>query len=90
MADTTADESVTVGDISVRPLEAPAVFAQRDLSVNLEAVHGGAWTGSLVYATDLFDESTMAVFARRLRDYSDISPDGISTEQMIRGFLKRK
>ncbi|MEZ5210151.1 non-ribosomal peptide synthase/polyketide synthase [Gordonia sp. (in: high G+C Gram-positive bacteria)] len=53
------------GDIAIEPIESPVVFAQRDLSVHVTAVPGEAWGGALTYATELFDATTIAAFARR-------------------------
>ncbi|MFZ2510976.1 MAG: amino acid adenylation domain-containing protein, partial [Gordonia sp. (in: high G+C Gram-positive bacteria)] len=57
---------VEVGDLRVEPVAAPEVPAQYDLSVNVAMVPGQGWSSSLLYATDLFDEASMAVFAGRL------------------------
>ncbi|GAC78165.1 non-ribosomal peptide synthase domain TIGR01720/amino acid adenylation domain-containing protein [Gordonia malaquae] len=53
---------VELGDLTVRPVDAPEKPAQFDLAVEL-AAGSGDWTGSLIYATELFDASTVARFA---------------------------
>nr|WP_274378029.1 non-ribosomal peptide synthetase [Gordonia neofelifaecis] len=60
-----ADEPVALGDLTVTPATAPEKPAQFDLTVNVSA-SDGAWTGSMIYATDLFDESTIRAAADRL------------------------
>ncbi|GAB17963.1 putative non-ribosomal peptide synthetase, partial [Gordonia effusa NBRC 100432] len=47
-------------ELSVTPLELPTVPAQLDLTFNVVvAGFGDAWPGSLIYATDLFDATTV-------------------------------
>ncbi|WP_353507209.1 amino acid adenylation domain-containing protein [Gordonia sp. ABSL1-1] len=59
--------AIEAGGLSVTPLSPPEVPAQLDLTVTVNATEAGAaWAGSVVYATDLFDESTMELFAQRL------------------------
>ncbi|GAC71059.1 putative non-ribosomal peptide synthetase [Gordonia soli NBRC 108243] len=58
-------ESVHTGaGIEIAPLEPLAVAAQVDLSFSI-ATGTDTWSGSLVYATDLFDEQTVATLTGR-------------------------
>ncbi|WP_344786239.1 amino acid adenylation domain-containing protein, partial [Gordonia caeni] len=59
------DPGVEVGDLRVEPVEASWVPAQYDLTVNLSIDAGRDWPLSLVFATDLFDVSTVEGFAER-------------------------
>ncbi|MGB3698172.1 MAG: condensation domain-containing protein, partial [Gordonia sp. (in: high G+C Gram-positive bacteria)] len=52
-----ADTALTVGDLQISGVAQRVVPAQRDLTFEISAADGD-WTGSLVYATDLFDEAT--------------------------------
>lgn len=53
--------------LSIEPVTPPEVPAQLDLTIT---VHTGSnrtpWSGSVIYATDLFDEATIASFADKL------------------------
>ena len=61
-----ADLDLTLPGIEVRAVDPGQRAAQRDLTVSLVPGAGsGLWHGSLGYATDLFDRSTMVVFAER-------------------------
>ncbi|MFZ2238613.1 MAG: amino acid adenylation domain-containing protein, partial [Gordonia amarae] len=62
---------VSVGDLTITPMATPMVTAQLDLSVEVWSATGGAWVGSAEYATDLFDESTVAEFMRRFAQLLD-------------------
>ncbi|MDS1113878.1 amino acid adenylation domain-containing protein [Gordonia westfalica] len=57
---------VRFGDLEFAPVTIDEVPAQRDLTVNVEIGGAGAWTGSVVAATDLFDASTVDAFTSRL------------------------
>ncbi|MCB1293515.1 MAG: amino acid adenylation domain-containing protein, partial [Gordonia sp.] len=66
------DADVSLGDLTITPVTTPLVTAQLDLSVEVwSATGGGAWTGSAEYATDLFDEVTVAEFMRRFTQLLD-------------------
>ncbi|MYR08758.1 amino acid adenylation domain-containing protein [Gordonia sp. SID5947] len=56
-----------IDGMQITPLTAPEVSAKVDLTVAVSAApEGQPWAGSIVFATDLFDEPTVATFARRL------------------------
>ncbi|GAA3697904.1 hypothetical protein GCM10022238_12320 [Gordonia hankookensis] len=56
-----------IDGMQISPLAAPGVSAKVDLTVAVSAAPDGLpWTGSIVFATDIFDESTVAALARRL------------------------
>jgi amino acid adenylation domain-containing protein len=62
--DLPADE---VADLRVTPLPPIEYPAKLDLTVGVSVAEADSpWRGSLIYATDLFDESTVVTFARRL------------------------
>ena len=52
--------------LRVAPLESPVTSAQLDLTVAVVARPDRSWSASMVYATDLFDEGTVELFAQRL------------------------
>ncbi|MFT3661300.1 MAG: amino acid adenylation domain-containing protein [Gordonia sp. (in: high G+C Gram-positive bacteria)] len=54
-----------VGDLSISPIADAYVPAKVDVLVAV-GQSDGAWSGSIVYATDLFDEATIQVFADHL------------------------
>ncbi|WP_287384606.1 non-ribosomal peptide synthetase, partial [Gordonia sp. (in: high G+C Gram-positive bacteria)] len=61
-----ADADVSVAGVQISPVTVDGVPAQLDLSVAVStADSGSAWSGLVTYATDLFDESTVAEFANR-------------------------
>ncbi|WP_424326418.1 amino acid adenylation domain-containing protein, partial [Gordonia sp. (in: high G+C Gram-positive bacteria)] len=62
---TAEDESVTVEGLTVAPMQAPAAFAQLDLSFRIGVYEQQEWSVELTYATDLFDEATAESFTRR-------------------------
>ncbi|GAB05162.2 putative non-ribosomal peptide synthetase, partial [Gordonia amarae NBRC 15530] len=74
-----AEARAEVGDLKITPISLDEVPAQVDLSVVVSS--GGAdrpWSGVLRYATDLFDEQSMAVLADRfvrLLDVLTAEPD---------------
>ncbi|MCK0438389.1 amino acid adenylation domain-containing protein [Gordonia alkaliphila] len=50
---------VEIAGISAAPLEAPVIPAQLDVAFNVQSAPAGRdWSGSVIVATDLFDEST--------------------------------
>ncbi|GAC71058.1 non-ribosomal peptide synthetase, partial [Gordonia soli] len=52
--------------LRITPVTPPEVSAQVDLTIGLSAGETGApWAGTLIYATDLFDASTITVLAQR-------------------------
>nr|WP_261978010.1 condensation domain-containing protein [Gordonia sp. NB41Y] len=51
--------------IEMSTLEPPAVAAQVDLSFTLATAPGADWSGSVVFATDLFDEPSVATMVDR-------------------------
>ncbi|MDL9937936.1 non-ribosomal peptide synthase/polyketide synthase, partial [Gordonia sp. ABSL1-1] len=52
--------------LQISPVAAPSVSAQVDLSMGIATgAPGQDWSGTLIYATDLFDESTVRTFADR-------------------------
>ena len=55
-----------VAGLRVSPVVTEAVPARVDLLVSVVPADDGTWRGSIIYATDLFDESTVAALARRL------------------------
>ncbi|HQV20018.1 MAG TPA: amino acid adenylation domain-containing protein, partial [Gordonia sp. (in: high G+C Gram-positive bacteria)] len=62
-----AEAEVAVAGLSIAPVAAPVVPAQLDLSFIVSSAPAGQdWAGTIISATDLFDESTVAVFADRL------------------------
>ncbi|WOC13045.1 amino acid adenylation domain-containing protein [Gordonia sp. MP11Mi] len=59
--------SLDVAGLTVTPIDPGAPVAQVDLTVGVwTADDGDDWAGSIIYATDLFDESTVVAFADRL------------------------
>ena len=61
-----ADADVAVGDLQIAPVELDQVPAQLDLSAIVSSGDAGRrWSGVLRYATDLFDEPTIAELSRR-------------------------
>ncbi|MGB6247292.1 amino acid adenylation domain-containing protein, partial [Gordonia sp. (in: high G+C Gram-positive bacteria)] len=61
------DASISVAGLDVTPVAPPVLPAQVDLSVIVSSAPAGqAWAGSVIFATDLFDESTVAGLADRL------------------------
>ncbi|MGV9860986.1 condensation domain-containing protein, partial [Gordonia sp. NPDC003425] len=64
----TADDAVRVDTLEVESVAPPVVPAQLDLAVTVATEPAGEdWRCSIVYATDLFDESRVATFAERYR-----------------------
>ncbi|WP_344716283.1 amino acid adenylation domain-containing protein, partial [Gordonia defluvii] len=57
---------VMVGDLSVSPVAPAEAPAQYDVNVAIVVDPGNAWRGTLLYATELFDESTIDEFGGRL------------------------
>ncbi|GAC56447.1 putative non-ribosomal peptide synthetase, partial [Gordonia hirsuta DSM 44140 = NBRC 16056] len=56
-----------VAGLSIAPVPSPVIPAQVDLTVTLHSAPvGKAWTGAVVYATDLFEASTAGQFGDRL------------------------
>ncbi|MGW5525070.1 non-ribosomal peptide synthase/polyketide synthase, partial [Gordonia sp. NPDC003950] len=55
-----------VAGLRVSPVVTESVPARVDLLISVMPADEGAWSGSIIYATDLFDETTVAGFARRL------------------------
>ncbi|MFT3661297.1 MAG: amino acid adenylation domain-containing protein [Gordonia sp. (in: high G+C Gram-positive bacteria)] len=56
-----------VGGLSIAPVPPPVVPAQVDLTVTVAtAPESQPWSGTLIYATDLFDTATAELFADRL------------------------
>ncbi|HMS75862.1 non-ribosomal peptide synthetase [Gordonia sp. (in: high G+C Gram-positive bacteria)] len=55
----------TDSDLTITPMPTTVFPARLDLLVAI-APADGDWTGSIIYATDLFDESTIAVFGESL------------------------
>jgi len=55
-----------VAGLTVAPLDRAEVPAKVDLLVSIGQAADGSWAGRLIYATDLFDESTVAGFADQL------------------------
>ncbi|MGB6244628.1 MAG: amino acid adenylation domain-containing protein, partial [Gordonia sp. (in: high G+C Gram-positive bacteria)] len=52
-----------VAGLRVQPVAAPEIPAKVDLLVSIGRADEGPWHSAMVYAVDLFDESTVAVFA---------------------------
>ncbi|MCF8609817.1 amino acid adenylation domain-containing protein [Gordonia sp. HY285] len=66
-ADVERTRSLDVAGLTVTPIDPGAPVAQVDLTVGVwTAGDGEDWAGSIIYATDLFDESTVVAFADRL------------------------
>ncbi|MEZ5210150.1 MAG: non-ribosomal peptide synthase/polyketide synthase [Gordonia sp. (in: high G+C Gram-positive bacteria)] len=55
-----------VAGLTVAPVDTGEVSAKTDLVVAIGRADDGPWHGSLVYATDLFDEATVTLYARQL------------------------
>ncbi|MCF8568746.1 amino acid adenylation domain-containing protein [Gordonia sp. HY002] len=64
----TGDTAVDLQDqLTVEPFESGPVIAKVDMLFGVNTAQAGeSWDGSVVYATDLFDESTVAATAERL------------------------
>ncbi|WP_137811337.1 non-ribosomal peptide synthetase, partial [Gordonia sp. GAMMA] len=54
-----------VTELGIAPVERDSVAAQMDMTVTVTATPDAAWDVSLIYATDLFDEPTIAEFGAR-------------------------
>ena len=54
------------GDLGITPVDFDFVPAQVDLTVEVHTTEQGPWTGSLLYATDLFDEDRVRDMAAKL------------------------
>ncbi|AVM01528.1 non-ribosomal peptide synthetase [Gordonia iterans] len=65
------DAGVGIGDLQVSGVADPFVPAQVDLTFRVLPGDEGAWSGLVVYATDLFDESTARWFAERFVAFLD-------------------
>jgi len=59
------DRGFTGDDLTVAPLEAVTVAAQLDLSVTVETRPDGPWELTVLYATDLWDETSIGELAGR-------------------------
>ena len=60
------DMDLPAGDIvisAIRPVDPPA---QVDMTITVSSTTDGPWHGSITYATDLFDASTVVAFGERL------------------------
>ncbi|WP_062393756.1 non-ribosomal peptide synthetase [Gordonia phthalatica] len=55
-----------IAGLTVEPVATGEVAAKTDLVVAVGVVDSGPWHGSLIYATDLFDEATVQTFADQL------------------------
>ncbi|WP_255218683.1 condensation domain-containing protein, partial [Gordonia paraffinivorans] len=63
---TSFDFGEGVGDeVKIAPIAPDQVAAQRDLTVNVSTREFGVWSGSLTFASDLFDAAWAELFARR-------------------------
>jgi non-ribosomal peptide synthetase component F len=51
--------------VEMSPLEPLALAAQFDLSISVAVVPGQAWTGTVIYAADLFDPTTITTLTDR-------------------------
>ena len=61
------DVELSVAGVRVQPLDPPSAPAKLDIEVVLSpSADGTDWAGSITYATDLFDDITIAGFAERL------------------------
>ena len=70
IADYEGGESITAAGadsgLTITPMPTEVFPARLDILVAVSPADAGDWTGSIIYATDLFDESTMDVFAESL------------------------
>nr|WP_161928687.1 non-ribosomal peptide synthetase [Gordonia crocea] len=57
--------ALETGGLGIEPVDVDSTPAQQDLLLAVSTSDDRAWSGSLVYATDLFDESTASRFAQR-------------------------
>ncbi|MHC3002885.1 amino acid adenylation domain-containing protein, partial [Gordonia sp. GN26] len=55
----------TVGGLKFTEIDPPVIPAQYDLTVGLHSLDSGEWSGTVTFATDLFDPSTAALIGRR-------------------------
>ncbi|WP_415047037.1 amino acid adenylation domain-containing protein [Gordonia sp. (in: high G+C Gram-positive bacteria)] len=60
------DVDVAVAGLEFSAVESEQVPAQLDLYITVSTTADQVWSGSIVYATDLFDASTVELFAARL------------------------
>ncbi|MCK0438390.1 non-ribosomal peptide synthase/polyketide synthase [Gordonia alkaliphila] len=65
------DAGIGIGDLQVSSLADPFVPAQVDLTFRVLPGDQGTWSGLVVYATDLFEESTARWFAERFVAFLD-------------------
>ncbi|MGW9266472.1 amino acid adenylation domain-containing protein, partial [Gordonia terrae] len=62
-----AEQSGSIGDLDFEPLPPAAPGAKVDLNFAIDRGDDGRrWAGSVIYATDLFDESTIDALTQRL------------------------
>ncbi|MCK8612926.1 non-ribosomal peptide synthetase [Gordonia sp. C13] len=55
----------TIGGLQFTEIDPPVIPAQYDLTVGLHSLDSGGWSGTVTFATDLFDPSTAALIGRR-------------------------
>ena len=60
------DVDLSVAGLDFEAIVADHVPAQLDLYITVSSAVNATWSGSIIYATDLFDRSTVEGFARRL------------------------
>uniref|UniRef100_UPI0005AA053F non-ribosomal peptide synthetase n=1 Tax=Gordonia alkanivorans TaxID=84096 RepID=UPI0005AA053F len=55
----------TIGGLQFTEIDPPVIPAQYDLTVGLNSLDEGGWSGSVTFATDLFDPVTAELIGRR-------------------------
>ncbi|MCB1297175.1 MAG: amino acid adenylation domain-containing protein, partial [Gordonia sp.] len=61
-----ADADVSIAGLDIAPVLTPSVASQMDMTVAVSsAPTGDDWTGSVIYATDLFDEASILTMMER-------------------------
>ncbi|WP_341261984.1 amino acid adenylation domain-containing protein [Gordonia rubripertincta] len=55
----------TIGGLQFTEIDPPVIPAQYDLTVGLNSLDSGGWSGTVTFATDLFDPATAELIGRR-------------------------
>ncbi|MCK0438396.1 non-ribosomal peptide synthase/polyketide synthase [Gordonia alkaliphila] len=60
-----ADRPTVIGGIEASAVDVPNPPAQRDLALTIQSRGDDDWSGSILFATDLFDAESVAILAER-------------------------
>ncbi|MFT4088143.1 MAG: amino acid adenylation domain-containing protein, partial [Gordonia sp. (in: high G+C Gram-positive bacteria)] len=84
-ASSAASAPVEVAGLSLAQVDPPVVPAQFDLTFTISTAPAGqGWSGTVIYATDLFDEATAASMADR---FVEVLAQGLATSERAVGEL---